>query len=446
MKLKPGTLANRPVLTAILVGLAGFALMQEASAEIEWSESEAAILRSQWIGSLPALSPDPTNKYADNQEAAALGHRIFFDTRFSLNGKVSCATCHQPEKGFTDGLALSKGVLESARSSPTLVGISYSPWFFWDGSSDSQWSQALGPLESGREHGGNRTQYARILYEDPDYKKAYEKIFGSMPDLSDHARFPEEKKKGYVNALLLETAKPVATISAEDKKSITRVFVNMGKAIAAYERLIMPGVTRFDHYVEALLKNDKASMDKSLSSNEVAGLKLFIGKAMCVTCHQGPLFTHNGFHNIGMPSLKKTGKVHTLQSLRKTVAPADQGRYRGVQKATKSEFNCLSKYSDAKEEDCAELRFARTTREETLGAFKVPTLRNIANTAPYMHAGQLASLKEVLEHYSSKPRARLGHSDLLPVSLSDRERSQIETFLHSLSGLPAIDPKLMKAP
>ena len=118
----------------------------QAVSEPGWSESELALLRLQWIGSLPELPPDPSNKYADDPAAAKLGQKLFFDERFSANGKVACATCHAPEKYFTDGLAKSKGVGEASRSAPSALGIAYSPWFFWDGRTDSVWSQAVGPL------------------------------------------------------------------------------------------------------------------------------------------------------------------------------------------------------------------------------------------------------------------------------------------------------------
>ena len=140
---------------------------QNTAAYPDWSEAEIAILRTQWLDSLPPLPADPSNGFADNPRAAKLGQRIFFDPRFSSNGKVSCATCHQPAMGFTDGLGRAQGIGQTTRSTPGIAGIAYSPWFFWDGRADSQWAQALGPLEDGREHGADRTFYARMLHDDP---------------------------------------------------------------------------------------------------------------------------------------------------------------------------------------------------------------------------------------------------------------------------------------
>jgi len=408
-----------------------------------WSEAELALLRMQWLGSLPELPPDPTNKYADDPVAVKFGQKLFFDKRFSANGKVACVTCHAPEKLFTDGLARSKGVGETSRSAPGIIGAAYSPWFFWDGRSDSLWSQALGPLESGVEHGGNRSQYARIIYHDPGYRELYEGLFGALPDLSDTKRYPK-------NAAPVDNPaadKKWHKISETDRKAITRVFVNIGKAIAAYERLLIPGPSRFDKYVEAVLQDQPAGHEL-LSADEVAGLRLFIGKAMCVTCHQGPLFTNHSFHNVGTPdpATIKPKYMLPLFHVLKDKPPVDEGRYKGIRQALASEFNCLNEYSDANDEDCAELKFANKKYTGTLGAFKVPTLRNIAETAPYMHAGQFNTLGDVLQHYNTAPKAHIGHNELLPLTLEQKELEQIEAFFHSLTSMPDVADSLLRKP
>ena len=336
----------------------------------QWSESELALLRLQWLGSLPTLSPDPSNQYADDLAAARFGHRLFFDNRLSGNGEISCASCHIPEMSFTDGLAKAKGIANTLRSTPSLIGIAYSPWFFWDGSSDSLWSQALSPLESIVEHGGNRTSFAHIIYNNSDYRNTYQDLFGELPDLSNKKRFPDNAAPIEGTDLLLSWEEMVES----DQKAITQIFVNLSKAIAAYERLLLPSASRFDQYAEAILTGESSN---ALTNDEVAGLKLFIGKAMCVTCHQGPLFTNHGFHNVGIPD-PASKKSFALFSFFKEKPRFDVGRYHGVKKALASEFNCLGEYSDATEEDCAELIFANTKYTATLGAFKVPTLRNIA--------------------------------------------------------------------
>jgi len=150
---------------------------------------------------------------------------------------------------------------------------------------------------------------------------------------------------------------------------------------------------------------------------------------MCINCHNGPLFTNHGFQNVGIPIAKGLG--------------IDEGRYRGLLQAKSSEFNCLGKYSDAGENDCAELRFAQMSRDEIVGAFKVPTLRNVADTAPYTHSGEYATLAEAIEHYDNIPVAPIGYTELFTIRVTDNELQQLEAFLRSLSGPPVIAPALL---
>lgn len=392
----------------------------------KWTEDEIVTLRNLWIGSLPALPPDPSNVYADDPQAALLGQKLFFDARLSSNNEVSCATCHQPELMFTDGLPLSIGVGTMDRKSMTIIGTAYSPWQFWDGRKDSQWSQALAPLESIVEHGGTRTQYAHLIAN--HYREEYEAIFGPLPDFSDPARFPAIA--GPVDDSSAMAAWEEMTTS--DRDLVTQVFVNMGKAIAAYERLILPAPSRFDRYVEALLNNDEQTMKSEMTPDEVAGLKLFIGRADCIQCHNGPLFTNNDFHNTGVPT--------------RAGLPLDDGRASGVIKLLNDEFNCMSQWSDAEEQDCSELRFVVSEGEQLEAAFKPSTLRNIAETAPYMHAGQFATLQEVLRHYNHPPISVIGHNELEPLGLTDRQMAQIISFLKALSGGVDAPQELLKAP
>ena len=259
-----------------------------------WSDDELATLKNLWIGSLPPLPADPSNQYADNLDAAAFGQKLFFDTRFSSNSKVACATCHLPDKQFQDGTPLANGVGTTNRRTMTILGTAYSPWLFWDGRKDSQWAQALGPMENPVEHGGNRTLYAHLIAE--FYADEYTALFGPLPDLSDLPR-----NAGPV--VDSEAAANWEAMSPEEKEAVTRIYVNIGKSIAAYERQLNPGESRFDQYVEAIL-NHNQSADDILTSDEIAGLKLFIGKANCTNCHNGPLLTNNDFHNTGIPAAK----------------------------------------------------------------------------------------------------------------------------------------------
>src|SRR5690606_16016170 len=159
---------------------------------------------------------------------------------------------------------------------------------------------------------------------------------------------------------------------------------NLGKAIAAYERLLVPGSSRFDTYVEAVLAGDETAADDALGKDEVLGLRLFIGEARCVECHNGPLFTNFEFHNTA--ALSAPGEL------------PDRGRSDGLRALRADPFNCLGEFSDAGPHDCQELRYVREG-VELIGAQRTPSLRNLAGTAPFLHKGQLATLMEVLEHY-----------------------------------------------
>jgi cytochrome c peroxidase len=379
----------------------------------DFAPDDVEALRSLWLGSLSALPDDPSNRVADDPAAAALGEAIFSDARFSANGEVSCATCHQAELHFTDGLPRAEGIGETTRKTMTVVGTAYSPWLFWDGRKDSQWAQALAPMEDAAEHGGNRGMYAHLVAE--HYRAEYEAIFGALPDLGDGARFREQA--GPVDD-------PVAAANWEsmtdaDRDAVTEVFVNVGKSIAAFERGLMPAPTRFDVFVEALLAGEPTT---SLTGDEVAGLRLFIGEAGCTNCHNGPLFTNNAFHNTGVPPVR--GRE------------PDRGRGDGIGLVQADEFNCLSRWSDADPGDCTALRFVRDDAEALVGAFKPPTLRNVSKVGPYMHAGQLATLADVLRHYRDAPAAAIGHSELEPLDLTDAQLAQLEAFLHTLDEVP----------
>ena len=407
----------------ILIGITLLITACSAMFQTKWNEDELASLRNLWIGSLPPLPVDPSNKYADNPQAAEFGQELFFDTRFSSNGKVACATCHLPDKLFQDGTPLAHGVGTTNRRTMTIIGTAYSPWLFWDGRKDSQWAQALGPMESPVEHGGNRTLYAHLIAE--NYAEEYTALFGALPDLSNLPRNagPVADPTAAANW---------AAMSRQDQEAVTRIYVNMGKSIAAYERHLIPGKSRFDKYVEALLNNDYQTANTILTKDEIAGLKLFIGEAHCTNCHNGPLFTNNDFHNTGIP---------LAQDL-----PEDVGRAKGAQQVVQDEFNCLSVYSDAQPDQCAELNFLVADDDKLIHQFKPPSLRNVAQRGPYMNAGQFATLEEVLNHYNTAPAAPLGHSELEPLHLNEKQIAQIIAFLKTLDSPVNAQPQWLIAP
>lgn len=390
------------------------ALIGMRSARSGWSAEERATLASLSLSSLGDLPKDASNRFADDSLAARFGKRLFFDEALSGNGKVSCAKCHLADQDFQDGVALAQGMGTTNRRTMPIAGTAHSPWLFWDGRSDSQWSQALGPLESPVEHGGDRTQYAHYIAT--TYRKEYERIFGRLPDLSGlptHAGPNSESSRAAWQS-----------IPEPRREEITRVYVNMGKAIAAFERKIELGETRFDRYVAVELAGKPHTSADSLSADEEAGLRLFIGKASCVNCHNGARLTDDHFHNTGVAASR-------------LVAQVDSGRAVGVRDAVKGEFNCTSIYSDAKPEDCSELRFAVTEGAELLRAYKTPSLRNVAGRAPFMHAGQISTLGDVIAHYDRAPKSPFGKSELKRLRLSAKERLQLEAFLRTLSA-PAV--------
>jgi cytochrome c peroxidase len=424
------THARASVLAVVVVSVAASVISMTAWATAgsarttAWSPAELAVLRSLSLSSLEPLAADPSNRHGDDPAAASLGRALFFETRLSTNGKVSCATCHAPSSDFQDGKPLATGVGTTTRRTMPVAATAHSPWQFWDGRADSQWAQALGPLESAAEHGGSRTQYAHTIAR--HYRADYEAVFGPLPDLGG----------------LPERAGPVAEPSANAawqsmspvrRDEITRVYANIGKAIAAYERRITVAPARFDRYVDAEVGGRQHTTESTLSSDEAAGLKLFIGRGNCVNCHNGPLLTDGHFHNTGVPASA-------------AVAVADSGRTLGVRQALAGEFNCTSRYSDANPEDCGELRFAVASGAELVRAYKTPSLRNVTGRAPYMHAGQIATLGAVLAHYSAAPAAPFGHSELTPLHLSPDERQHLVAVLGTLTAPIAAPPGYLTPP
>ena len=392
-----------------------------------WTDAERGLIASLSIDRLPPLPPDPSNAVGDNPDAVALGHALFFDSGLSPDGSVACSTCHQPDRYFTDGKVLANvRDVDTPRHTPTIVGIAYSDWFYWDGRKDSQWAQALAPQEAAIEHGGTRTAHARYVLS--RYSSEYEAVFGPAPDLSDTARFPAE-------AAPVEDETAFAAweaMSEADRGAINRVFANIGKSIAAYSRRILPGRSRFDDYAAAALANDGTRMAELFSPQEAEGLRLFFGDGQCTDCHNGPLFTNGSFHNIGLPLPEGSS--------------FDQGRTLGTFQVVEDVFNCLGEYSDADEEACVELRFIKLEGEELIGAFKVPGLRNASETAPYMHNGIFPDLDAVIRHYNHAPPAFPGHSDLVPLAFTEEQSAALIAFLLTLSAPPDAPPELLVPP
>ena len=381
----------------------------------QWSEAELSILRSLSLKRLPALPKSPSNQYADDSRAQQLGKQLFFDKNLSANQQLSCASCHQPDNFFTDGLVRGVGVNATGRNTPTVVGSAWQRWFYWDGRRDSLWSQALIPFEAPDEMGSTRLAVVRYIAQDQTYAQHYEALFGSIDpvildkSLPQHAGpLGDQSSKNNWYRLPLRT-----------QKAINVMYVNLGKAIAAYERTLVYQPTRFDAYVEQIF--NKESGEPLLSEQEIAGLKLFIDaeKTQCLQCHNGATFSNGGFHNIGTGNFSGD----TL----------DFGRFLGLQAVLMDEFNCVGEYSDAEASQCSAIRFLNKSHHIPLhGAYKTPSLRNVSQTAPYFHDGRFSSLMEVVNYYNNPPVDN-GQHELLPLNLTQREVSDLSMFLKSLT-------------
>ena len=389
----------------------------------DWSESERQLIQSLSLTQLPPLPADHSNAVADNPDAARLGQYLFFDTRLSANGSVSCATCHQ---------TLAEGLAQTDRNTMGLPGVAYSPWLFWDGRKDSLWSQALEPLENPREHGINRVQMVRLLAEDSRYRTLFRAAFGddlveqAALQMNDRQRFPDASPLG-------STTEQQAwqRMTDNDRELVNRVFSNAGKALAAWQRLLLPDAAAFDRYADSLSRDDATPEPERLTSDAEAGLRLFIRKAQCINCHNGPLFSNNAFHNTAV--LSAAG------------LPPAAGRSEGLRRALADEFNCQGIYSDANPQDCAELRFARGG-DDMIGAQRTASLRNLSATAPYMHAGQIKTLGAVIDHYNRAEVAVLGHNEAKPLRLRSVEKRQLLAFLLTLNGGIATDRAWLQNP
>lgn len=279
-----------------------------------------AILPTQGLDVLTLTSAPPTQ--------IAQGKRLFFDTRLSADNTLSCASCHQPERAFSDGRPVAQGVnnAQGTRNSAALINRAYGQTFFWDGRADTLAHQAKEPILNPKE------------------------LALSEPEL--------ERKLG------MKT-------------------VDITAALAAYVSSIRSADSRYDRYEQG--------DSRALTDLEKAGLEIFRGKGRCIDCHVGPNFTDEQFHNTGV-----AWRDNHL---------ADEGRA------------------------------SVTHNAHDRGAFKTPTLREVALTAPYMHDGSFATLEDVIDYYSegARPNPNLD-PDIRPRRFTPEEKRALAAFLRALSG------------
>lgn len=321
---------------------------------------------------VPAYMPRPIVP-EDNPmtvEGVELGRMLFFDPIFSADSTLSCAGCHDPKLAFTDGKAVSKGILgiEGKRSAMSLVNLAYSTrGFFWDGRSRSLEEQALIPIEDHAEMADTWENVEDKLRRHESYPQFFRSAFG-----------------------------------IERKSEITRDLAV--KAIAQFERTLISAQSRYD---KVIWESNGFPTD-----SEQRGIALFfieddqtVAHPGCSHCHFNPLFTDNQFRNNGLDS------VASLEDF------IDKGL---------GGFNG-NVYDN--------------------GKFKVPTLRNVVLTAPYMHDGRFASLEEVLDSYS-----RGGHgvanedTNILPFSLTDQDKADLIAFLNMLTDTSFVNNPEFQSP
>ncbi|SMF29936.1 cytochrome-c peroxidase [Pseudogulbenkiania subflava] len=318
---------------------------------------------------VPAPSANP-----QTPAKIALGKTLFNDKRLSGDGSISCASCHQAEKAFADGRPLAKGIggRIGSRNTPSLLNAAYLTSQFWDGRRASLEEQAKDPLVNPREHGlTDHDQVLRIIQANTRYPGDFRRAFGIRPShlTIDH----------------------------------------VAQALAAFVRTLVAGNSPFDRYLYA-------GQGEALSESARRGLALFRGRAQCATCHVvGPeyaLFTDNGFHRLGVGFPKIEPRLADM------VLGVARGRGQPVDQAIISDG------------EMAELgRFMVTFNPADIGRFKTPSLRNVANTAPYMHDGSVPTLFEAVEREIYYRGIETGR----PLILTPQEKSDLVDFLKSLS-------------
>lgn len=388
------------------------------------------------LASMTPVAPvpeDTTNAVADDPNAAEFGRKLFFSAALSESGDFACATCHAPDLEFADGERLSTAAGTTGRHAPSVINTAYNRWQFWDGRCDSQWCQALGPIESEAEMDGTRMGVAKAVYGDAGLRAEYEALFGPMTDFSD-SRFPAQARPvaedaGHPDAIAW------AQLSTVDQGDVTGVYVNVGKAIAAYERLLVTGEGPLDAYIQGLLDGDDDYRD-ALSLEAERGLQLFVGDGLCHFCHFGPQLTNGEFHNVALGA-------------RDWLPTGDNGRFDGITAVKTTPFNARGAYSDDITGEAAQRVDFLALTIDAEGQFKTPGLRRVAHSGPYMHGGHLDDLSSVVEFYNLQDEEpEFGHLDetLQVLELNEEDEQALVVFLEEALEAQLIDPTVASAP
>lgn len=365
------------------------AVAQAAPELLDFSPEERARIVSHgpWP---PVAPPDGANRVEGQPAAVAWGRELFFDTRLSASGQLSCASCHVPARAFQDGLTTARvgpGAEPGRRNTPSLLDSAQHRWFGWDGANDSLWAASLAPLLARDEMGQSAPALAARVRGDVQSVARYRRAFGHL-------------------------------LPADDEQLV----VDMAKALAAFQATLTSPRTPFDTFRDALARGDlRAAASYPIAAQR--GLRIFVGHGRCSVCHAGPNFTNGEFADIGVPFFVRGG--------------VDPGRHGGLQQLQASRMNRLGAHNDASPQDPR----AVTTRHVIIeprhfGEFRVPGLRQLTHTAPYMHNGSLATIEDVVQHYSALNEERL-HADgeriLRPLNLAPEQANDLAAFLRSLS-------------
>jgi cytochrome c peroxidase len=336
----------------------------------------------------PRAAPDPSNRASGRPAAIAWGRQLFGDPALSASGSMSCATCHRPERAYQDGLPTPLGARPgSRRNTPSVIDAAQRRWLGWDGAHDSLWAASLSPLLSPAEGALTPATLAAAVRQRPGLASGYRAAFGAPPGADDE-----------------------------------RVVVDVAKALAAFQATLAWPRSPFDDFRDALLRGDGARAARYPLAAQ-RGLRIFIGRGRCAVCHAGPAFTNGEFADIGLPFFLPGGGV-------------DSGRHGGLQKLRASRMTRLGPYDDAGGSDPrAVLTRHVVPLHRHFGEFRVPGLRGLSHTAPYMHDGSLAQIEDVVRHYSDLDEDRLhadGQSILRRLDLDAGEVADLAAFLRSL--------------
>jgi cytochrome c peroxidase len=363
-----------------------------------WSAEEWA--KARRFSPLPPVPPDPTNALADNVQAAHLGHRLFFDPRLSPKG-VACVTCHQPERGLTDGLPVANTLAPSHRNTMTILNVGYYRWLNWDGSCDSLWHQSVRPIENPKEMGSSRLYVVRVVMR--HYAQELTPLV-ALPTGWD-TLWPTLPASGKPGNPAFDNLTPT------QQDAVNRVLTTILKLIGAYERKVVSAPAPFDRFV--------AGDRTALSVAAQRGFQHFL-RLQCDICHTTALFSDDEFHNLGLPPIPEP----------------DQGRAEGLPRLQHSLFRGSGPYADGPPVVRAE---DYRVGKALVGSFRTPSLRELAYTAPYGHNGALATLEAWLDHYvhvtSASASDFVGRLDpaLFPVTITPQEKQELVAFLLSLS-------------